>query len=83
MDKDEILKRFKEYEVDTSNSGDYIKRLRMSLGMSRKEFCEYTGIPYRTLQDWELDNRSMPPYVLRLLTYAILYEVLPKSDDKK
>ena len=45
-----------------------------STGMSRKEFAEYFGIPYRTLQDWELGNRSMPEYLFRLMRYKLLIE---------
>lgn len=32
---------------------DRIKELRESTGMNRKEFCEYFGIPYRTVTEWE------------------------------
>lgn len=45
--------------------------LRKSTGMTRREFCEYFGIPYRTMQDWELGNRKMPDYLLRLMIYKI------------
>ena len=30
---------------------DIIKELRESTGMNRKEFCEYFGIPYRTVTE--------------------------------
>lgn len=30
-----------------------IKELRESIGMTRKEFSEHTGVPVRTLEDWE------------------------------
>lgn len=56
-----------------------IKKIRESTGMSRKEFCEYFGIPYRTLQDWELGNREMPEYLLRLMVYKIKMEQLDKG----
>ena len=56
-----------------------IKELRESTGMNRKEFCEYFEIPYRTLQDWELGNRKMPDYVLRLIEYKIGVEKLAKK----
>ena len=46
-----------------------IKELRESIGMSRKEFSEHTGIPVRTLEDWEAGRRTPPDYVLRLLAY--------------
>lgn len=48
--------------------------LRKSTGMNRKEFAEYFGIPYRTVQDWELGNRKMPDYLLRLMVYKIRME---------
>lgn len=34
--------------------------------MNRKEFCEYFEIPYMTETDWELGNRRVPQYLLRL-----------------
>ncbi|MBE5830588.1 MAG: transcriptional regulator, partial [Butyrivibrio sp.] len=38
------------------DSREFLIELRNSTGMSRKEFCAYFEIPYRTLQDWELGN---------------------------
>ena len=43
--------------------------LRMSTGMNRREFAEYFEIPYRTMQQWELGDRKMPEYLLRLMAY--------------
>ena len=51
--------------------------------MTRTEFCEYFEIPYRTLQDWELGNRKMPEYLLRLMAYKIKMEELEKKRDSK
>ena len=56
------------------DSKDYLVELRESTGMTRKEFCEYFEIPYRTVQDWELGNRKMPDYLLRLMEYKIRKE---------
>ena len=56
------------------DSKDYLVELRESTGMTRKEFCEYFEIPYRTFQDWELGNRKMPDYLLRLMEYKIRME---------
>lgn len=69
------------------NTRDSLIRLRTSTGMTRKEFCEYFGIPYRTLQDWELGNRTMPDYLLRLMIYKIKIEQLynqepPSNSDQ-
>ena len=50
-------------------SGEELLELRKSTGMNRREFAEYFEIPYRTVQDWELGNRRMPYYLLRLMVY--------------
>ena len=49
--------------------GSKMRELRKRTGMNRKEFCHFFEIPYRTVTDWELDNRHAPEYVLRLLEY--------------
>lgn len=48
--------------------------IRSQTGMNKKEFAEYLGIPYRTLQDWELGNTQAPEYVLRLIAYKVMWE---------
>lgn len=58
-----------------------IKELREMTGMNRKEFCDFFMIPYRTVTDWELDNRHAPEYVLRLLEYYIRMNNLDKEGD--
>lgn len=56
-----------------------IKELRESTGMNRREFCDYFNIPYRTVTEWERDNRHAPEYVIRLLEYYIRAEKLMKN----
>ena len=51
-----------------------IKELREETGMNRREFCEHYQIPYRTVTEWERDNRHAPEYVIRLLEYCIRME---------
>lgn len=58
-----------------------IKELRESTGMNRREFCEYFEIPYRTVTEWERDNRHAPEYVMRLLEYYIRMEKLNKYNE--
>ena len=53
-----------------------LKKLRENTGMNRREFAEYFGIPYRTVQDWELGNRKIPAYLLRLMAYKLRTEKL-------
>lgn len=66
------------YGVSEMDCKTKIKELRESTGMNRKEFCKYFQIPYRTVTEWELDNRHAPEYVLRLLEYYIQNEGLAK-----
>lgn len=63
-------------EEEIRDSRARLIELRESSGMSRKEFCEYFQIPYRTVQDWELGNRKIPDYLLRLMIYKINIEIL-------
>ena len=55
-----------------------IRELRENTGMSRKEFSEHTGIPVRTLEDWEASRRTPPEYIPRLIEYQLKYEELMK-----
>jgi DNA-binding transcriptional regulator YiaG len=61
---------------------DRIIALRERTGMTRKEFCDYFNIPYRTMTEWERDNRHAPEYVLRLLEYYIQMEKLNKEQKE-
>lgn len=55
---------------------DRLIELRECAGMNRRQFAEYFEIPYRTVQDWELGNREMPEYLLRLIAYKLQMEKL-------
>ena len=50
---------------------DKLKEIRAELGVSRKAFSEYIGIPLRNLEEWEAGRRKMPEYLLRMMTYYI------------
>lgn len=52
-----------------------IKELRVISGMTRLQFAEYFGIPYRTLQNWELGLRECPEYLLKLLEFRLVFEL--------
>lgn len=64
------------------NTALKIKELRESKGMNRKEFSEHTGIPIRTLEDWEAGRRTPPEYVPRLIAYQLKYEELIEGKEK-
>ena len=60
----------------TMDTAKIIKELRDSTGMTRKEFSEHTGIPVRTLEDWEAARRTPPEYIPKLIAYQLKYEEL-------
>lgn len=60
-----------------------IKELREQSGMTRNQFCEYFGIPYRTIQDWELGNRNCPDYLLDLIEYKLRQEALIRAEMER
>jgi DNA-binding transcriptional regulator YiaG len=47
------------------------KELRELSGMNMTQFAKYFNIPYRTIQDWEYENRKCPVYVLELMRYKL------------
>ena len=53
-----------------------ITELREEAGENRKEFSVHTGIPVRTLEDWEAGRRTPPEYIPRLIEYQMKYEKL-------
>jgi DNA-binding transcriptional regulator YiaG len=48
--------------------------LRTASGMSRKDFAAYFGLPYRTLQAWEIGDREAPEYLVDLIEYKLRNE---------
>lgn len=56
-----------------------ITELRESAGENRKEFSARTGIPVRTLEDWEAGRRTPPDYIPRLIAYQLEFEKMTKG----
>ena len=69
------------WESFIMSRGKEIKELREKMGMNRREFSDYYGIPYRTVQDWEAEKRELPDDLLRLLKYRAEIECRIKSED--
>jgi len=63
-------------EGDLMSRGKEVKELREKMGMNRREFSDYYGIPYRTVQDWEAEKRELPEYLLRLMKYRAEVEYM-------
>ena len=64
---------------DLMSRGKEVKELREKMGMTRREFSDYYGIPYRTVQDWEAEKRELPEYLLRLMKYRAEVEYMVKN----
>lgn len=64
--------------MDTAKT---IKELRERTGMTRKEFSEHTGIPVRTLEDWEAGRRTPPDYIPRLIAYQLKLEQIVITNE--
>ena len=50
--------------------------------MNRKEFCKYFQIPYRTVTEWELDNRHAPN-MYSVCEYYIQNEGTGEEESKR
>lgn len=57
------------------------KELREKSGMNKTDFSKYFGIPYRTVQNWELGLRECPEYLLDLMQYKLEKEDIAKAEE--
>lgn len=48
-----------------------IKEKRIELGLTQQQLADLTGIPFRTIQNWEGGQRKCPEYVERLLLFYL------------
>lgn len=55
-----------------------INELRKAAGMTQTEFAKYFGIPYRTVQKWDLGIRQCADYLLQLMEYKLRNEGIIK-----
>lgn len=53
---------------------EILEAAKLQSGITQKEFAEYFGILYRTVQDWFAGRRNMPQYVVRLMIYKLEME---------
>ena len=48
-----------------------IKEARINFSLTQQQLSELTGIPLRTLQNWEGGQRKCPEYVIKLLLFYL------------
>ena len=68
-----------EFSLEDMDTAKRIRELRESVGENRTEFSKHTGIPVRTIEDWEAGRRTPPEYIPRLIAYQLKYEELTKK----
>lgn len=61
-------------DEEHSTVTNFIKAERIKCGLTIKQVSEMTGVPYRTLQNWEAGVRRCPDYVERLVLGKIKAE---------
>ena len=48
-----------------------VKELVRLTGMTQKQYAEYFGIPFRTVQNWITGQEKCKEYWLKLMTYKL------------
>lgn len=48
-----------------------MKDLREKYGLTQAKLSELTGVPLRSIQNWECGHRNPPDYVLELIRFKI------------
>ncbi len=52
-----------------------IREMRQKLGMTQGEFSSRYKIPFRTIQNWETEQRTPPEYIVDLLESRVSYDL--------
>ena len=58
-----------------------IKTLREASGMTQQAFADYFGIPKRSIENWEGEQRKCPVYLLTLMEYKLKIEKIIKTEE--
>lgn len=67
----EVFTEYGEAPQITEEEVNEFVELRESIGKNQKEFARFTGIPFRTIQNWENGVNSCPGYVLAMLKTCV------------
>ena len=59
-----------------------IREIRESTGRSQTKFAAALGVPLRTMQSWEIGERSCPEYVVDLIAYRVQHDPLFRKEPK-
>ena len=61
---------------------EILLKLRQETGMNRREFAEYFGIPYRTVQEWELGHREKEQLLPKMQSEDGKISIVRDADGK-
>ena len=50
---------------------DDVKKARAAAGLTQAALAEWSGIPKRTIEDWETGKRTPPEYIQKLVIEKI------------
>ena len=60
-----------------------VRKLVEKTGMTQKQFAEYFGIPFRTLQNWVLGQEKCRDYWIKLMQYKLQKEGLIDMSERE
>lgn len=73
-----------KYLVEPDSNEGKLRAIRCENKLTVGQMARYLHIPQRTLEDWELGNRKMTPYLFELILYKLTNEGfrIPERQDK-
>lgn len=79
-DKNEGIYEEDFYEAVEFAECDQIREIRKRAGLTQQAFAETFGIPMRTLQGWELGERTPADYIVDMLEKTARYRALEEEE---
>lgn len=67
-------------EISKARRPDWIKYTRIKAGLSQAKMSKLTGIPQRTIEDWDVNRVAPPPWAERLIIKEL--EEISKNNRK-
>lgn len=58
-----------------------VRRIRTTIGLSQTSFSEQYEIPRRSLEDWETGKHLPTSYVVKMLAYSVLTDVVTLRNE--
>ena len=59
-----------------------IREIRESTGLSQSKFAAALHIPIRSIQKWEIGERSCPDYVVELIAFKVQHDPMFRKEGE-